>query len=280
MHLDEIEFLLKKEIAPKEFRNDSEIYGFHYGNDNRSKSIKKVMLTMDLNLNAIHFAAKNKINLIISLNGLIKESIKNFKPELINKLSILSKYPLTIFVLGSAFYAAEGGILDMILDILYLKLDSPLELKNQHGFKIPIGRICIPNLYPGTNENFTLEKLINRIDSNLKIKPILYLGKLKKEINSICIIGAEDLFLKYYYELFSKNYDCFITESTNKSIISYAFDLGINLIEFSFYNCEILALKKLCNYLSLKFPYDEFYLFNSNNPLKLYAEPKTSKHLR
>ncbi|TFG17252.1 MAG: hypothetical protein EU531_03910 [Promethearchaeota archaeon] len=273
MHLDEIELFLKKEIAPEQFRKDSEIYGFHYGNYSKSKLIKKVMLTMDLNLNALHFAAKNKINLIISLNGLIKDSIKNFKPDLINKLSVLSKYPLTIFVLGSAFYAAEGGILDMILDILYLKLDSPLELKNQHGFKIPVGRICIPNFYPGTNETFTLEKLINRIDSNLKIKPILYLGKLKKEVNSICVIGTEGLFLKYYDEFFSEDCDCFITESTNKSIISLAFDLGINLIEFSFFNCEILALKKLCNYLSLKFPYDEFYLFNSNNPLKLYTNP-------
>ena len=271
MILEEIESFIKNNIAPEEYRMESEIYGFHYGSCGNDKLIKKVMLTVDLNLNAIHFAIKNKINLIISLNGLINGSIKNFKPYLINKISILSKYPISIFVLGSAFYAAEGGILDLILKTLFLKIERPLEIANQYGYNIPVGRICIPNHYPNSKKTFTLENLINRIDTYLKVKPIHYLGVLKKEVSSICIIGGEDLFIRHFDTLLSHNCDCYITERTNKSIISHAFDLCINLIEFSFFNCELLALKKLCNHLSLKFPYDEFYLFNSRNPLKLYT---------
>jgi len=270
MHLEEIENLIKKEIAPKQFRNDSEIYGFHYGNYSYNKLIKKVMLTVDLSLNALHFAIKNKVSLIISLNGLISDPIKNFKPNLINKISILSKFPISIFVLGSPFYAAEGGIIDLILDTLFLKLERPLNIKNNLDFNIPVGRICIPKLYPSSKERLTLKDLINRIYSNLNVKPIHYLGDLKKEISSICILGGEDHFIKYFDVVLSEDCDCFIIEKTNKSSLSCAFDLGVNLIEFSFFNCEILAIKKLYNYLSLKFPYDEFYLFNSRNPLKLY----------
>lgn len=270
MHLEEIESFIKKKIAPEEFRIDSEIYGFHYGNCSNNKIIKKVMLTVDLSLNALHSAIKNKVNLIISLNGLINESIRNFKPHVINKISILSKYPLSIFVLGSAFYAAEGGVIDLILESLFLKLERPLEIINQKGYRIPVGRLCIPNFYPNSNESFTLEKLMKRIYSYLKIKPIRYLGELKKEISSICILGGERLSINYYDTILNQKCDCFIIEKTNKSTINYAFDLGLNLIEFSFFNCEVLALKKLCNHLSLKFPYDEFYLFNSRNPLKLY----------
>lgn len=270
MQLEEIELFIKKEIAPEEFRLNSEIYGFHYGNSNNNKLIKKIMLTVDLSLNALQFAIENKINLIISLNGLINEPIKNFKPYLINKISILSKYPLSVFVLGSAFYVAEDGILDLILEALFLKLERPLEISNQNGYKIPVGRYCIPNFYPNSKESFTLENLIKRINSYLKIKPICYLGELKKEISSICILGGEQLFINYYDLILNQKCDCFITEKTNKSVVSYAYDIGINLIEFSFFNCEVLALKKLCNHLSLKFPYDEFYVFNSRNPLKLY----------
>jgi len=151
MYLEELGLFLKKEVAPEQFQIDSEIYGFHYGHYNNDKIIKRVMLTVDLSLKALHFAIKNKINLIISLNGLVNESIKNFKPSLINKLSILSKYPISIFVLGYPFYAAEGGINDTMMDALYLKLDHPFEIKNYKGFHIPIGRICIPNLYPDSN---------------------------------------------------------------------------------------------------------------------------------
>jgi len=273
MHLEEIEAFIKKEIAPEEYRMDSEIYGFHYGNCDNNKLISKVMLTVDLSLNALHFAVKNRVNLIISLNGLINVPIRNFKPNLINKISLLSKYPLSIFVLGSPFYMAEGGIIDLILETLFLKLERPLEIETKNGYNIPVGRICLPNLYPNSNETFTLENLIKRIDSNLKIKPIRYLGELRKEINSICIISGEDLFIKYFDTLLNYKCDCFIIEKTNKITNNYAFDLGVNLIEFSFFKCEILALKNLCNYLSLKFPYDEFYLFNSRSPLKLYVNP-------
>ncbi len=270
MYLEELSLFIKEEVAPQQFQKDSDIYGFHYGDYNNKKIIKRVMFSVDLSLKALHFAIKNKVNLIISLNGLVNESIKNFKPNLINKLSILSKYPISIFVLGYPFYAAEGGINDTIMDALNLKLNHPFEIKNYKGFHIPIGRICIPTLYPDSKESFTLEKLIHRVDSNLNIKPIRYLGELKKELNSICIVSGEDFLVKYFDELLNEGCDCYITEKINKAIISYAFDLGVNLLEFSFFNCELLALNKLCNFLSLKFPYDEFYFFNSRNPLKTY----------
>jgi putative NIF3 family GTP cyclohydrolase 1 type 2 len=270
MLLDEIVRFIKSEIAPKEFRFDSEIYGYHYGAYDDNRFIKKVMLTVDLSLKALYFGIKNKINLIISLNGLISNPIKNFKPNLVNKLSILSKFPISIFVLGFPFYIVEGGIIDLILEALFLKLDHPFEIKNPKGFNIPVGRLCIPEIYPNSNELFTLEKLINRIESNLNIQPILYVGELRKEITNVCIISGGNIFLKYFDEILTQGCDCYITEKINKSLINYVFDLGFNLIEFSFFNCERLALQKLSNILSLKFPYDDFYVFNSINPLKPY----------
>ncbi len=270
MNLEEIRLLIEKEVSPKQYQLDSEIYGFHYGAVNNKKNLKKIMLTVDLSLNALYFAIKNKINFIISINGLITNSIKNFKPNLINKLSILSKYPISIFVLGSSFVAAEGGVSDTIMDALFLNLDHSFEIRCNNNHIIPIGRVCAPNPYPGVNETFNLESLIKRIRSNLKIQSIFYLGELKKKISKICIIGGEDLFIKYFDEALNQKCDCYITGRVNRSICNQAFDLGINIIEIPFFNCEILALKKMCNFLSLKFPYDEFFLFNSKNPLKLY----------
>jgi len=273
MNLEELKLLLEKEISPIIFKKPSEVYGFHYSNSVYKKKIKKIMITRDLNLKSLHFAIKNKINLIISLKGLIHKPIIDFNPNLINKLSLLSKYPISIFVLSSSFYAAEGGISDTIIEALFLKLDHSVEIKNSNGISIPIGRICIPNFYPGISKPFTLENLIERIRSNMNINSILYLGEIKSIINRICIIGGENFFDKHLDEILTQGCDCFITERVKRSTIDYLNDLGLNFIEIPFFNCEVLALKKLCNYLSLKFPYDEFCLFNSRNPLKLYTKP-------
>ena len=50
----------------------------------------------------------------------------------------------------------------------------------------------------------------------------------------------------------------------------FARDIGLNLIEAPHYKNEILALKKLCNVLSLEFPHVEFVLFESKDPYKTY----------
>ena len=141
MYLKEIVLLLEKKLSPKLFKLNSEVYGIQYGNSNPKKIIKKVMITLDLSIEAIHFAIIKKVNLIISYRGLIDKPIKNFNQNLVNKLSLLSKYPISIFVLNSSFIAAEEGISDTIMEALYFDLDRTFDIKNKIGEKIPIGRI-------------------------------------------------------------------------------------------------------------------------------------------
>ena len=86
MLLQEIQSILTKKLSPKIFKLNSEIYGFQFKKKRIDRVIKKVMLTIDLSLEALHFAVKNKINLIISHHGLLKNPISKFKEELINKL--------------------------------------------------------------------------------------------------------------------------------------------------------------------------------------------------
>ena len=62
MLLEEITSLLKNKLSPEKYKLDSEIYGIQYGNKHKQKSIKKVLLTLDLSLEAIHFALKKKYN--------------------------------------------------------------------------------------------------------------------------------------------------------------------------------------------------------------------------
>ncbi len=270
MLLQEIKTLLSRKISPKVFRLNSEIYGMQYDKKNNFKLIRKVMLTIDLSLEAIHFAIRNKVNLIVSHHSLINKPIKKFNHNLINKLTLLSKYPISIFVLSSSFIAAEGGISDTLVNALYLKLERTFEIKTKEGIKIPIGRICSPINYLNKTQSLTLEDIINRIKTNLNLSSVAYVGDLKKIINKICVVGGGDSDMDMIRKAMNIGCDCFISGRINYFEAIFARDIGINLIETSHYMNEILALKKLCNILSLEFPHVKFFLFESKDPFKTY----------
>jgi putative NIF3 family GTP cyclohydrolase 1 type 2 len=270
MFLEEIKSLLENKISPKLFKLNSEIYGVHFGQKNKDKLIKKVMLTLNLSLAAIHHAIKNKISLIISHHGLINKPIKNFNNRLVNKFTLLTKYPISVFVLNTPFIAAEGGISDTIREILFLKLDRTFDIKNKKGIKIPLGRICIPQEYPNQKSSFCLEDLLKRIKSNIGVGNLIYVGDLGKSINKICIIGSNNTDLKYLQKAIKLGCDCYITGGMNYDEIVYAKETGVTLVSIPYFTFEAKALKKLCNILSLEFPRDEIFMYESDDPIHIY----------
>ena len=270
MLFEEIELIIKNKFSPKIFRTDSEYYGLYYGQVNSKKHIKKILFTVDLSLESIHYAVKNKINLIISLNGFNNNPITHFNQLLVNKLNLLSRYPLLIFILSSTFIAAEGGVSDTIMESLYLKLDQTLNVKNNKGVSVPIGRICIPNSYTENSKAMTLDKLLGRIKSNLELEKVLFVGDLNSEVKKICIVGKDKLNINYLIKALKIECDCYISGYFDHQIASYAKESRINLIGISLYNCSSIALKKLHNILSLEFPYDDFYFFESRDPITIF----------
>lgn len=268
--LQEIKEILTHKFSPKAFRFNSEIYGLHYDKSLNNKMIKKVLLTIDLSLEAIHCALKNKVNLIISNHSLINKPVLTFRQNLINKLVLLSKFPVSIFVLNSSFVAAEGGVSDTLVNALYLKLENTFEIKNKKGIKIPIGRICSPLHYLNNKDTFTLEDLVQRIKTNLNLKCVSFVGNLKKSINKICIVGSHVSDANCIKKAINLGCDCYISGKINYFDAVFARDIGLNLIETSHYKNEILATKKLCNILSLEFPQVEFILFESKSPFNTY----------
>lgn len=270
MYLKEIENLLEKRISPKLFKLPSEFYGIQYGRYNKHQIIKKVLITLDLSLEAIHYAIKNKFNLIISHHGLINNSINHFNSVLVNKLTLLSKNPIFIFVLNSTFLAAEYGIVDTIVEALFLKVEKNFNIKNEKNIKVPIGRICRPQLYNTQKKKFSLEDLMKRIKNNLEIDLVSYVGDLNKELKRICVIGARKNKIEYIEKAVKYGADCLVSKNFNHFEANFARDAGVCLINISHYKSEIVALKKLSNVLSLEFPYDEFFCFESKDPIKTY----------
>ena len=269
MFLQEIHSILLKKLSPKSYKLNSEIYGLQYGKNRINNIIKKVMLTIDLSIEALHFAVRNKVNLIISHHSLIKDPINTFNQNLINKLTLLTKYPISIFILNSSFIAAEGGVSETIAEALYLNIEKTFEINNYKGVKVPIGRICSPKYYLKKDQKMSLKNLLKRIKTNLELTHVLYVGNLNNKINKICIVGGDTPNIKYLRKALNLECDCYITGKIDYMDAIFGRDTGLTLIEASHYKIEIIALKKLSNILSLEFPYVEFLLFESGDPFKI-----------
>ena len=201
---------------------------------------------------------------------MFNKPIKYFNNSLINKLNLLSKYPISIFVLNSSFIAAENGISGTIMKTLYLELDNTFDIKNMDGVEVPIGRICTPKEYPNGTKNLKLEDILKRIRNTFDMDKILYVGDLNHKIKKICIIGGDMISIKLLDKAERYGFDCFISGKLGHHEAIHAKEIGLSLIEISHYKNEIMAMKKLCNLLSLEFPFDEFILFESTDPIEYY----------
>jgi dinuclear metal center YbgI/SA1388 family protein len=270
LYYKELKKILENKIAPKKYKKKAEFYGLQYGNINDNNLIKKVMITLDLSLDAIHYAIKNKVNLIISPHPLLEKPIFNFDKLLTNKLNLLSRYPLSIYVLNSSFNSSEYGVSQTIANMLYLKVEKIFEIENENGVEVPIGRICSPKQYLKEGKKFNLKDLLQRFARNYKLEIVQYSGKLQKEIKKICIVAGNKSKKDYFKKSLNNNCDCYISSNLSHEIAVFAKDVGLALINMPHCSVEFHTIKKLYNFLSLEFPFDNFLLYESPNPYDYY----------
>jgi len=264
MLLSQITDFLEKKIAPKSFAFINDIHGIQFGPKFEDRNIKKIMITLDPSLNAIIEGVKQKVSLIISHHGLIHTPTKHFHENLIKKFYLLSSARIILFVINTAFEAAQNGISEIIANRLSLKIENLFELKDTSGKEIPLGRICTPERYLNNTKPFLLEDLINRIKKNLNLRYIRYIGKLNHEINKICII--ENISEKSLLNALKLNCDCMLTRDIRYETALIARDLNLDLIITPHFNSEIIGMKELYKILSIEFPRDFFIFFDSNDP--------------
>ncbi|MFX1399002.1 MAG: Nif3-like dinuclear metal center hexameric protein [Promethearchaeota archaeon] len=266
MDLKQLISFLKESYVPDSYVLEKEYYGIQYGTHNLS-NIKKVLLTINPSLSAIHYAIVNKFSLIISMFGLFNGSIKSFDISLMNKLKLASKHPLSIYVLNSSLIAASGGISDTLINTLYLKIDKNYNISGINGIDVPIGRICTPQKYPNSPDDFRLRDLVKRMVNNLNIKYLSYVGDQSRIINKINIIGAEICTSREIRNTSEEGCDCLVSCKLDYQYAEFALDLGLALVKAPFYEIALITFNRLLNILSLEFPYVEFHLFQSKNPI-------------
>ncbi|TXT61845.1 MAG: putative GTP cyclohydrolase 1 type 2 [Promethearchaeota archaeon] len=269
MKYQKLKEILKNKVAPIDYSIKGNFTGLQYGDIKLEKNINKILICVDITVDSIYFALKNKVNLIISHHPIFPGKISHFRHLLINKLNLLSKYPISIYILNSPFISSENGISETIAQTLYLKIDKLFKIKEKNR-KIPVGRICRPLELTESNQDFTLKNLLERVRRNLNKSNVSYVGELSKKIETLCVVGGDTKENKYIIKAVKMGCDCYISSNINHYLATLAQELGLCIVNISHHNAEMLALKKLRNLLSLEFPHDDFLIFDSDDPLKIF----------
>ncbi|MBD3193803.1 MAG: hypothetical protein GF317_02030 [Candidatus Lokiarchaeota archaeon] len=270
MQFCQIERFLEDIIGLRRFKNNKEIFGLEFGKNYPYRQINKIMLTVDISLESLHFSVMNKINMIITHHSFLKNPVSQFDNLLTNKLILLTKNLPLIYTLNSSFIYSKDGIFDTLIDLLYLEMVKTDLLQTEEKIE-SLFKITKPKLL--MNEStFTLRTLLNRILNNLNINFIEYVGNLDRSIKKICLFAEPKNKIEFLKKKVNYGCDCFISFDFNHSEHILADDLGICLIKIPHYRVDLITMKKLKNILSLEFPNEEFSIFERSEYFKIFEK--------
>ncbi|MHA1371626.1 MAG: Nif3-like dinuclear metal center hexameric protein [Promethearchaeota archaeon] len=256
MYLDHLIRTLKT-LSPESFDTSENQSGLKFGRktDTSDIIIRRCIVAVDLSFNCLEHAIKTKTNLIIVHHSIFPRQFMQLFELLFEKFRILTENRLWIYVLGDSWISANEGISDSVCQVLDLEIKKHFYITNNDNQAVPIGRIC--NLKSSKD----LQALINLIKEKMKITNIKFCGRRYDKIENILIIGGQignDFSIK---EVVKNKIDTMIIGETTHEIRVLLYDLGINTIELSHYNTDIIGMNKLKFLLSLKHPNIKFELF-------------------
>lgn len=114
-----IQFL--EEWAPKHMAMEGDKIGLQVGT--LQKNVHRILVTLDVLENVVDEAIANKVDLIVAHHAVIYRSLKNLRTDLpAGKLyEKLLKHDIAVYVMHTNFDSAEGGMNDIMADLLELQ---------------------------------------------------------------------------------------------------------------------------------------------------------------
>lgn len=200
--------------------------------DNLDKEVHKVLISLDVTMDAVKYAKENCCDTIISHHPLVFRSQKALTPLSYtqNKLIYLIKNGIRVMSFHTRLDAAVGGVNDTLADILQLsniKIDA-LD---------PIGRIG------EYNSEMELSKFADFVKNKLATPVVLFNGN--KKVKKVYVIGGDGKDL--IDNAIDNGCDTIVTGRASYNTIIDACDMGLNIVEAGHFYTENPICKVLEN---------------------------------
>jgi len=228
MHLKEIELLLET-IAPLSLAEDFDNGRIGLVLD-RENEVCKIAVALDPTDLVLKEAARIGADLLITHHTLIFDPINLISKRLSDTLKLAIDNDISIYTMHTNYDKAEGGINDVLAELLGLNNIVPLTL----------GRIGeIRPIEVSEFASFVARKL----DTNVQYKG-------QGEIKKIMVIGGSGFRREYIDIAIKNNVDALVSAELRHDAVRYADELC--LIDATHYATEAPAMRKLCKRLPVE----------------------------
>ncbi len=221
-------------------------------------TIKKVLITLDLNLHVLKYAKNNNFSLIISHHPLIFNGFKN----IIAYNNLKDRLIEELLVSRIALYVIHTNLDKHFYNLLSKKLKlRKIKILSEKGFG---SYGILPN-------PFSLLELIKFIKKELKIEHIRYTGNDSKKIKTVaCVGGTGNSFVNNM--LIEKKIDALITSDIKYHTAQLSDELEIPVIDAGHYFTENIMLPELKKRLKKAFRNKIIFEINKikTDPFKFY----------
>ena len=216
-------------IAPPELAEDFDTGRIGLVLD-RSSEIKKIAVSLDPTDHVLKEAARLGANLLVTHHTMIFDPINIISRKLSDTLKIAIDNDISIYSMHTNFDKAQGGINDVLAELLGLKNIKALGM----------GRV-------GEIDPLEAKDLAFLISGKLNTH-VQYVGN--SEIRKVMVIGGSGFRREYIDIALENGADALISGELRHDAIRYAGDLC--LFDASHYATEAPAMKRLCERLPVK----------------------------
>ncbi len=202
--------------------------------ENKHASVKRVLLSLDVNNKAVSYAIENGFDLIVSHHPLIFKPVKALNEDIFTseKAIKLLKNNISVFSFHTRLDALCGGVNDALADKLGVVNTQPFgEVCEELG---RIGELSAP---------MTLEDFAGFVKDTLGCEKLTYVGEASKKVNKVALLGGDGK--DFLTAAHTSDADVYVTGSMSYNSMLDAFDMGMSVIEAGHFESENPVLEIL-----------------------------------
>lgn len=222
-------------IAPNNLKEDFDNVGLLVGDT--TSNIKTILVTLDITYEVVIEAIDKKVDLIIAHHPLIRaksiSTITNTTP-LGAKLIKLIKNNIAVFAMHTNLDKAVDGTNDILFKKLMLKEKQYLDDESLFG---KVGKLEKPMIFK--DYCLFVKQILNLSNMNV-------CGDLNKEIKKVGLCTGSCSNYDFFKKALLKDCDCYITGDIKHHDAIDAAELGLNLIDGTHHETEILFADVMC----------------------------------
>ncbi len=217
--------------------------------DNLDDAVKKVLISLDVTVEAVDYAIKNGFDTIISHHPLVFKGQKSLTPLDFTQKKLLSliKNGIRVMSFHTRLDAGDGGVNDALAELLGFKAI-------EKDLNEPIGRICT------LDSEMSIEDFAHMAKEKLSAPIISYVGE--RGVKRVYLVGGDGKDM--IQNAIDAGADTLLTGNASYNSMLDAQEMGLNVIEAGHFYTENPVCKLLDLYVNELCENVETGFFNSN----------------